>query len=109
MQVMKFGGSSLANPERFQTVTDLVLQEHSLGPLAVVLSAPRGVTNALIELSSSAARKGDVKAGFAAISKTLHDLRAALAPDDEALKSWLDDHLANGAEQLEAVARLGHC
>ncbi len=109
MQVMKFGGSSLANPERFQTVTDLVLQEHSLGPLAVVLSAPRGVTNALIELSSSAARKGDVKAGFAAISKTLHDLRAALAPDDEALKSWLDDHLANAAEQLEAAARLGHC
>ncbi|WP_406667874.1 bifunctional aspartate kinase/homoserine dehydrogenase I [Gallaecimonas sp. GXIMD1310] len=50
MQVMKFGGSSLASPRHFDTVVALTEQAMTEGPVAVVLSAPAGVTNQLMAL-----------------------------------------------------------
>ena len=50
MKVMKFGGTSLANWERFQAVAALAAQQSQAEGVALVLSAPATVTNALIEL-----------------------------------------------------------
>lgn len=47
MKVLKFGGTSLANPERLKTVANIVLKEHQS---VVVLSAFSGTTNALVEI-----------------------------------------------------------
>ena len=47
MKVLKFGGSSLADAKRYLTVKDISLACHEENGAAVVLSAPKGVTNAL--------------------------------------------------------------
>ena len=47
MKVLKFGGSSLADAERYLRVKDISVACHTETGAAVVLSAPKGVTNAL--------------------------------------------------------------
>jgi aspartokinase/homoserine dehydrogenase 1 len=56
--VHKFGGSSVADADCFARVATL-LESQAPGPLAVVLSACRGVTDALLGLVSLAARQDD--------------------------------------------------
>ena len=50
MKVLKFGGTSLANWERFLMVAGIIAKASATEPVAVVLSAPATVTNSLIEL-----------------------------------------------------------
>ena len=50
MKVLKFGGSSLANADKFLSVANIVLNENKKSPVSVVLSAPQGVTNLLVSL-----------------------------------------------------------
>ena len=50
MRVLKFGGTSLANAERFWGVSDILLNSSRDEQVAVVLSAPAKVTNLLIDL-----------------------------------------------------------
>ena len=47
--VHKFGGTSLADADRYRAVGEIILSERKGGPVAVVVSAMSGVTNALIE------------------------------------------------------------
>lgn len=50
MRVLKFGGTSLANPERFLQAAELILQAHKQDQAAAVLSAPAKITNYLVAL-----------------------------------------------------------
>ena len=50
MRVLKFGGTSLANAERFNQVADIVINNQQQSQIALVLSAPAGVTNNLVAL-----------------------------------------------------------
>jgi len=50
MKVMKFGGTSLANWQRFSGAADIVAQSAKQESVAVVLSAPATVTNGLLEM-----------------------------------------------------------
>ncbi|TDQ57901.1 aspartate kinase [Mesocricetibacter intestinalis] len=54
MRVLKFGGTSLANPERFLQAAGLIEQSHRLEQSAGVLSAPAKITNHLVALSEKA-------------------------------------------------------
>jgi aspartate kinase len=49
MKVMKFGGTSVGNPQRMKEVTNLVTKSGE--PVFVVLSAMAGTTNLLVEIS----------------------------------------------------------
>ena len=49
MKVMKFGGTSVGNPERMKNVASLVTESGE--PTFVVLSAMSGTTNSLVEIS----------------------------------------------------------
>ncbi len=51
MKVMKFGGTSVGNPERMQQVAKLIVQDEE--SKIVVLSALSGTTNALVEISNA--------------------------------------------------------
>lgn len=53
MKILKFGGSSVATPERIQAVIDIV-KPYLSGDVAVVFSAFGGVTDALIQISKLA-------------------------------------------------------
>lgn len=46
--VHKFGGTSVADAERYRAAADIVLAQRSRERVAVVVSAMSGVTNALI-------------------------------------------------------------
>jgi len=59
MKVLKFGGSSVANPERIKSVIDILLLYIEKERIAVVFSAFGGVTDSLIQLSTMALA-GDV-------------------------------------------------
>ena len=55
MRVLKFGGTSLANPERFSQAAQLIEKAHLEEQAAGVLSAPAKITNHLVALSEKAA------------------------------------------------------
>lgn len=59
MKVLKFGGSSVAKPERVEGIIEILKDYYTRGDkFTVVFSAFGGVTDSLIEMSSTAA-KGD--------------------------------------------------
>ncbi len=55
MRVLKFGGSSLATPDAIRRVVEIVGRARASGPVAVVVSALGGATDALLEASRRAA------------------------------------------------------
>lgn len=57
MRVLKFGGTSLANPERFSQAAKLIEQAHLEEQAAGVLSAPAKITNHLVALSEKSSIK----------------------------------------------------
>lgn len=60
MKILKFGGSSVAKPERIKQVVEILQSYHQKGEeIAVVFSAFGGITNLLIEMSQQAAQ-GDI-------------------------------------------------
>ncbi len=54
MQVLKFGGSSVANAKNMNQVVSIVLEAVNKEPLVLVLSAMGGVTDALLQTGSLA-------------------------------------------------------
>ena len=57
--VHKFGGTSLANADRYRAASEIVLSQRSNERVAVVVSAMSGVTNALIEAVNLSATHDD--------------------------------------------------
>ena len=56
MKVLKFGGSSVAKPERIEGIIEILKSYYSKGEkFAVVFSAFGGVTDSLIEMATLAA------------------------------------------------------
>ncbi|MCB0652389.1 MAG: bifunctional aspartate kinase/homoserine dehydrogenase I [Saprospiraceae bacterium] len=104
MKVLKFGGSSVAKPERIRMILDILKDYYTQGEkFAVVFSAFGGVTDSLIEMSRLAS-KGDERylELFGAFSKrhldTIDDLlneenakmsRPKLEKNHEVLKNLL--------------------
>ena len=50
MRVLKFGGTSVANAERFLRVAEIMESNASQGQVATVLSAPAKITNHLVAM-----------------------------------------------------------
>jgi len=57
--VHKFGGTSLADADRYRAASEIILSQRSGEPVAVVVSAMSGVTNALIESVKLAANQDE--------------------------------------------------
>jgi len=57
--VHKFGGTSLADADRYRAASEIILSQRSGEPVAVVVSAMSGVTNALIESVNLAANQDE--------------------------------------------------
>ncbi|POQ99021.1 aspartate kinase [Alkalispirochaeta sphaeroplastigenens] len=70
MRVMKFGGSSVADADRIRAVGEIVCQAAQEGPVALVFSAMKGVTNSLLEAADLA------QDGQGAYRDILRDLRS---------------------------------
>ena len=111
MKVMKFGGSSLANPKTIRQVGKIVLGARKREPVIVVVSAFEGVTNQLLECARLAERAdGSYEGAFeqiarrhrAAVTQLVVKARQKAARDVEALLSEL-------ASTLQGIHLLRHC
>jgi len=90
MRVLKFGGSSLANAGKFLQVASIIKDQSSTTPVAVVVSAPQGVTNHLV-----------------AMAENIND-EAKLASDLNAFKHAIDTIIEDLSTQLSSFKR-DHC
>lgn len=59
MRVLKFGGSSLADADRFLRAADIIANNAQQEELAVVLSAPGKTTNKLVAVIEAALKNGE--------------------------------------------------
>src|SRR5687768_17326969 len=82
-RVFKFGGSSVADASCMERVAAIIEGEPA-GRLAVVLSASRGVTDALLALIAAGERQEDVEEPLAALRTRHVEMAKALCPEPEA-------------------------
>lgn len=61
MRVLKFGGSSLASAERFLAVASIIKGQSLTSQVAVVVSAPQGVTNHLVAMAENISDEAKLK------------------------------------------------
>ncbi len=111
MKVLKFGGSSLADAERYLRVTEITLTTHRASGAAVVLSAPKGVTNALAALCEQAAKGEDFQPLFTTLENTLFSIARALAATltnfpSAQVESYIQTQLSRLGEQLAGMKLL---
>ncbi|CAL4320251.1 Bifunctional aspartokinase/homoserine dehydrogenase 1 [Buchnera aphidicola (Thelaxes suberi)] len=69
MQVLKFGGSSLANAKLFLLVADIIIKKKQKSPVAIVLSAPKKITNYLIHSINNSLKNDNYIADISKIKK----------------------------------------
>ncbi len=111
MKVMKFGGSSVATPERIKDVARIVLHEAKRQRVVIVVSAFQGVTNQLLECARLA-EKGDP--GFAAIYDQLarrhYDALDRLHGKQKRmeLRRLVEQHFVELHEALHGISLLRH-
>ncbi|WP_137166102.1 bifunctional aspartate kinase/homoserine dehydrogenase I [Salinimonas lutimaris] len=112
MKVLKFGGSSLADAQRYLRVTEISISTHQTDGAAVVLSAPKGVTNALSLLCEQAAADED----YLPLFDKLTTLVAGIASDlDKELDgfdystviAFIEKTLTHLKKQLDGIKLLG--
>lgn len=114
MKVLKFGGTSLADAQRFNRVADIVISNHQQSQVALVLSAPAGVTNNLVSIVEKTSRGIsaethliDLQRIFADLLKSLKSTYSELA--DDLLKTIFKRELAHLTGLLEGVRLLSQC
>ncbi|WP_435234691.1 bifunctional aspartate kinase/homoserine dehydrogenase I [Psychromonas sp. PT13] len=114
MRVLKFGGTSLANAERFNQVADIVINNQQQSQIALVLSAPAGVTNNLVALVdktskglSADSHLTDIQRIFAELIQGLKNTYEEFA--DDLLKTVFEQELSHLSNLLEGVRLLAQC
>src|SRR5689334_365645 len=103
-RVFKFGGSSVADAACMRRVADIIEAEPA-GPLAVVLSACKGVTDGLLDLVSAAEKQEPTAPALAALRTRHLDIAADICPPQDVTEyaAGLDADLAELERQLRAV------
>ncbi|NMH64761.1 bifunctional aspartate kinase/homoserine dehydrogenase I [Shewanella salipaludis] len=114
MKVMKFGGTSLANWQRFLMAAEIVAQSARNEAVATVLSAPATVTNALLDMADVAVAAGDYRAVLSRVEQVFAGLfqeAAALLSEAQSqhLSAELATQLGIWRDKLHGVSLLGVC
>jgi aspartokinase/homoserine dehydrogenase 1 len=111
MKVMKFGGSSVATPQRLKNVARIILDASRRDRVVVIVSAFQGVTNQLLECARRA-EKGDQSfvTLFNQIAKRHRDAMKTLHGSKKGLKPRLliEQHLNELRDALQGVYLLRH-
>jgi aspartokinase/homoserine dehydrogenase 1 len=114
MRVLKFGGSSLASAERFCQVADIIIDKSQSSDVAVVVSAPQGVTNHLVAMAENITDEAKLVTDLGhfkrAITTIIDDLSARLT---EFNSQHCEQALINYEHQLQrfmqGAAMLTYC
>lgn len=109
MKIMKFGGSSVATPDRIKAVAQIIKTSASSERVIVVLSAFQGVTNQLLECARLAEQGGDAfEQAFAKIAARHRETLDALpgAKDDTEARADIEHMLRELHEALQGIRLL---
>ena len=111
MKILKFGGSSLASPERIRAVVSIIEDALTSGPAAVVVSALGGVTDDLIAASDAAAHGKDHEEIVGRI-RARHETAAAellSATENEHIQLHLNGIFDELGKILHGASLVGEC
>lgn len=112
MRILKFGGSSLATPDRIRAVGRIVLAEARDEPAVVVVSAFQGVTNQLIECAHRAEKaNGGYEKVWEKIARRHRSAVADLLGPRRGRKvlRQVDQLLTDLRDVLHGIRLLAHC
>lgn len=110
MKVVKFGGSSLANDELFQSVAEIIAEHASTSTVTAVLSAPKGVTNSLVELCDIADSGEDYTVILDALKLKLETIvKNANLANSESLNEAIVKLIGQLSDKLQGARLLQHC
>ncbi|MGB3725398.1 MAG: bifunctional aspartate kinase/homoserine dehydrogenase I [Glaciecola sp.] len=117
MKVLKFGGSSLADATRYLKVFEISANTHrstDAKGAAVVLSAPKGVTNALSLLCEQAEQGKDYGELLAKLNMTLHGIASELKTElpnfeFDIVNAFITERLDMLTQQLQGITLLKSC
>ncbi|MCW9699535.1 bifunctional aspartate kinase/homoserine dehydrogenase I [Avibacterium sp. 20-129] len=112
MRVLKFGGTSLANPERFSQAARLIEKAHLEEQVAGVLSAPAKITNYLVALSEKASQNLPTDTDFNQAREIFYTIINGLYAENEKFdlagcKAVIDAEFAQIAELLAEIRAKG--
>ena len=125
MKVLKFGGSSLATAQKILSVVSIIedrvsnteqeaLQEEATSSVAIVVSAPGGVTNQLVGLIDSLRENNDTEGLLDKLHNGLvnitEEIENAFSGKNVSLLSiQVEDQFNKLHKLIEGVKLLGHC
>ncbi|EKY4213002.1 bifunctional aspartate kinase/homoserine dehydrogenase I [Vibrio sp. 1159] len=114
MRVLKFGGSSLADADRFLRAADIIANNAQQEEVAVVLSAPGKTTNKLVAVIEGALRNGEAELQIKELEesfKTLFTQIQAVLPniDGSAFDNQVKTSLSRLRQFVHGINLLGMC
>ncbi|MXP49332.1 bifunctional aspartate kinase/homoserine dehydrogenase I [Pantoea sp. Eser] len=114
MRVLKFGGTSVANAERFLRVADILESNAQQGQVATVLSAPAKITNHLVAMIEKTISGQDALPNISNAERIFSELLTGLAAaqpgfDYDRLKNRVDLEFAQLKQVLHGISLLGQC
>ncbi|MDP5254575.1 MULTISPECIES: bifunctional aspartate kinase/homoserine dehydrogenase I [unclassified Vibrio] len=114
MRVLKFGGSSLADADRFLRAADIVANTAQQGEVSVVLSAPGKTTNKLVAIIESALEKQDCESAISELNTSFIELfdrvEAQVGPlDRETFAGVVQQVIGQLRQFVQGIHLLGMC
>ncbi len=114
MRVLKFGGSSLANAERFLDVAQIITTKSQSDAIAVVVSAPQGITNHLVHLADNIGKKQAIEDGLTKFQQASTHITTALSEkvagfDGAKVQAHVSDLVGQLDRFLEGAHLLAYC
>jgi aspartokinase/homoserine dehydrogenase 1 len=104
--VHKFGGTSVGNAERYKNVAKILLEEKLTPKKAVVVSAMKGVTDALINLVLSAEKQDPSwQAQLEKLKKQHFDTIIELTKNNEKLSREIEANLNRDFSEINEILR----
>ena len=114
MRVLKFGGTSVANAERFLRVADILESNARQGQVATVLSAPAKITNHLVAMIEKTIGGQDALPNISDAERIFAELLTGLADAQPGfplaqLKVFVEQEFAQIKHVLHGISLLGQC
>ena len=114
MRVLKFGGSSLADADRFLRAADIIANNAQQEEVAVVLSAPGKTTNKLVAVIEGALRNGEAELQIneleASFKALFADIQGVLPNiDGAAFDNQVKTSLSQLRQFVHGINLLGMC
>ncbi|MGK3142892.1 bifunctional aspartate kinase/homoserine dehydrogenase I [Pantoea sp. C2G6] len=114
MRVLKFGGTSVANAERFLRVADILESNAQQGQVATVLSAPAKITNHLVAMIEKTISGQDALPNISDAERIFSELLHGLAEaqpgfEYDRLTTRVALEFAQLKQVLHGISLLGQC